>query len=325
MSEQIVNGNHNPVENLQRMIVDGAEVMGYHNDVIDGPLGVYMVDVLPESALETQFTAIEPLETLSMGASDTHHQVRFGVVSYTNSGGEEKEAVVGIKHFDDALENAVSECDSLLKVQARGFDALSPLALVKESDTSSYLITFFRPDAISLDNADWTSRPGEKGHNTVKTNLNFIAESMASLHAKGVFHGDAQPKNFVRNDTGQQIVVDLELGCRITDNPAEHVAAFNDIEEGRMGTACHDMKTMWRTLNRKIGLREENIFLGNEATSEELYTVFKEEFVTPYLLKLESDTDPSVFAQFDVSKVLGSLEAKVRSQLGMPEETPVVE
>jgi hypothetical protein len=325
MSEQVVNGNHNPVENLQHMIVGGAEVIGYHHDVIDGPAGVYMVDVLPESVLDVQFTAIEPLESLSMGASDTHHQVRFGVVSYTDGEGEEKETVIGIKHFDDALDNAISECDSLLKVQARGFDALSPLALVKESETSSYLITLFRPDAISLDDADWTPRPGEKGHDTVKSNLNFIAESMASLHARGVFHGDAQPKNFVRSDTGKQIVVDLEAGCRITDSPKEHIAAFNDIEEGRMGTAYHDLKLMWTTLNRSIGLRQENIFLGNEATPAELHMVFKEEFITPYLLKLERDTYPSVFAQFDVSTVVGHIEAVVRSQLGLPEQTSALE
>lgn len=320
MLETLNETKHTPIENLQHMIEGGGVVMGYHSQALDGPEGIYMSDVLPETALELQFTRIEPVEQLAMGASDTHHEVRFARVAYTKVSGEEVEALVGVKHFDDALENALSECDSLLATQKLGFDAIAPVAIVKESEQSSYLITLFRPDVISLDNAEWAVRPGKRGFNVLTENLRFIARSMGAMHAKGVFHGDAQPKNFLRSDTGQQVIVDLESGCKIATTTDEHITAYNTFEGGEVGSALDDLNKLWLTLNRKIGLRDENIFLGQEATPEELYTVFREHFIIPYVYRMDESTDPAVLQNLKIDEVVLQLEATVRQNLGLPED-----
>lgn len=320
MTETLNNTALSPVDNLEMMLERGTTVMGYHPDVRRGSEGIYMCDVLPETALGLEFQYIHQVEQLGMGASDTHHEVRFATVKYSKPTGEDVEVLVGVKHFDDALENAIGECNALLEVQKRGFDALAPVAIVKESETSAYLITLFRPDVRSLDNAEWAIRPGERGFQTVTENLRFIADSLGSLHASGIFHGDAQPKNFLRSDTGRQVVADLEIGCKIAGSTYEHVDAYNDIQESKTGSAVHDLKLFWATLNRGIGLRQKNIFLGEEATPEELYTVFREHFVIPYLYKLEELTDPTVYSQLDLEGVMLRLDTIVRKDIGLSED-----
>jgi hypothetical protein len=254
----------NDIENLQHLLAAGREVVGFHEAVLDGPDGVYMCSALGEEALSITFNSITEKKELGLGATDSHHQVGFGEIEFRGTSGE-RTVQVAVKRYDDELQSAVGEMDALLEVQRRGFDAIGPVAIVKEG-TESYLVTLFRPDVASLDNFNWAVRPGEEGFDELVENLKFMATTTALMHARGIFHGDAQPKNFLRSDTGNPVLVDLEFGHTITSSYEELGDAFNGLGDVADSAALIDFKKLWMTLNRQIGNHPNNIFLGDEAS-----------------------------------------------------------
>lgn len=318
------------IQNLNQLIANEYRIVGMRGDAQHGPDGIYMNPALGEEALEIEFksvhefTSVEEIRELGLGATDSHHQVSFGVVEYTDETGSADSAQVAIKRFEDekdygrATEAAIAEFDALVTVQERGFDALTPVAIIKDGK-DSYLITLFRKDIISLDNDNWAVRPGETGFNTVTENLEFIANSIGTMHAKGVFHGDAQPKNFARSDLGNQVLFDLEKGYTISETYDAHAEAFNGLyNEVDSSAAYLDLRYLWMTLNRAIGGHRENIFLGHDATPEELYDTFLEHLIRPYVETLSNEATPALLEKLSVESVISALDEYVRNDLGLP-------
>jgi hypothetical protein len=306
------------VDHLNGMIESGLTIMGNQFDAVDGPDGIYLSSELPDKAYNIEVKSVKERGELGQGANDSHHQVTFGEVQYQKENGDNRSIPVAIKNYDDAAESAVLEFQTLIAIGRLGFETLQPLALAKEGNTT-YLITRFRPDILSLDNENWTTRPGEEGYSDLAENLQFIGKTMATMHGRGVFRGDEQPKNYVRSDVGNPVVLDLEAGSIIYDNKEDFIQAFNghgDIEESKAYT---DIKTLWRTLNRPIGLREENIFLGADASSEEIYDTFLNHFVIPYARQLEIEIPHEILSQLELEKLLSTIDDTVRTNLRLPD------
>ena len=314
------------IARVHALIGNGLTVAGRHDEVLAGADGLYLSAILPPAASEITISGIEALrpedikdvEPLRFGATDSQHEVRFASVNITKGDGEEMVTHVAIKYLEGELENAVIECESLMKVSERRLDALAPVGILKDGE-DGYLITLLRPDIISLDNANWTPRPGEVGFEEVIENLNFIGESLGRLHARGIFHGDAQPKNFARSDIGEYVVIDLEKGCDITSTEEDLVAAFLGNPSISDSRALHDLKMFWMTLNRPtgIGLNQENVFLGSDPENEEIYNVVKDHFLNRYIDTIRQQVTPELYAKLSPEIIYEAMNTHMMENLGL--------
>ncbi len=319
----------NPVERLQQLLDAELAIVGTHETIMSGGDGIYLTNVLEaenrdirintlhEATIE-EINKISPKTSLELETADSRHIVSFAEVGYTTTHGQEESIMVAVKYYDDEIESAGIECQSLLDSHARGFDTLAPIAIVRD-DNDAYLITLLRPDIRSLDNANWAVLPGEPGFDALKDNLSFVARSLASLHAKGIFHGDAQVKNFARNDEGRYVVIDLERGCEIMHDDATHVERYNSSHDVHSSLAYRDLFGVWSRLNSPIpiGGREGNIFLSDSASSHQIYDVFAKHFLDEYLKNIEANLSPELSKNINCRSVTDTLRARMQTDLSL--------
>lgn len=278
--------------------------------------GIYLSPSLAEEIGESiKVTKLEPLPGLSLGASDSYHQVGFGRVGL-KIGDKIEEIDVAVKPYVEEWVGALHEHDSLVAASERGVDSLAPLGVVKDGDTA-YLITAFRPDIMSMDNVDWTIGMNDSDYETeVIPNLNFMARYLALTHASGIFSGDAQPKNCAKNDIDLPVIFDLEGNSICAMSEEEQVVMFNGAGDPSKGLAHEDLSHLWYALTHPIGLNSENIFLGEEP-GEVLVEQFEQHILTPYLRELEVMTPPKTFAQFNIEGFVAETRAKVARVSGV--------
>lgn len=292
------------MELVEKFISKGLTGVGtYDPDTfIDGVDGIYFCPDQAEASNLPHLTGFDILASgFELGAAASHHEVLFGEARVANSDGVHTNVKVAIKPFDTYSRAAEHERNCLLEVKRKGFDTFEPLALAKDGNTT-FLITRFRDDIISLDNEPWSISPSDlqRYESEVVPELLFIADTMAQQHAKGVFHGDALPRNTIKTDTGGFVVMDLEDATIAIDNET-HVRLMNgdDCEEGK---AFMDLTHYWHGLTHPIQGDEQNVFLQGE--SFEVYMrEFDERFLTPYFEALAEHTDPTLHEKFDVARI----------------------
>jgi len=94
--------------------------------------------------------------------------------------------------------------------QLKIFDLDVPeiLALVK-TGRDYFLVTRFKPEAITLDSLNWEEfTPEERDQN-----INRALAGLVNIHRRGLFHGDANPRNItIQPNINANWYVDLELG-----------------------------------------------------------------------------------------------------------------
>lgn len=232
-------------------------------------------------------TDIRLLPGLRLGAADSQHNVVFGKVALSVAGTTDilnvavKPFVSGFDPNIDAIDMAVHEHDCLIRARQRGIDTFRPLAVVV-NEGSGYLVTQRRDDIETMDNADWTINPDEPGYESVVLpNLRFMVEALATQHASGMFHGDGQPKNIARTDTGGLVVPDLE-NASFAENPESHhrmLYGTNDVTDSK---AYDDVRKTWYALTHPLGTASQNIFLA-DIPFEKYVSEYEKHYLAPYL------------------------------------------
>ena len=286
----------NPVQRLEQFIAGGPKTRGIYVGMLAGAEdGVYVSpDVATKLGQENlpEIIEVEPLPGAQLGAGDSHHEVMIGSAQ-VKIGDETSFLKVAIKPFTTDSEAAGKEHGALIAAKRLGFDTFSALAVAKDGDTT-YLITEWRDDVASLDSEEWHVSPSDSRRYTeeVLPNLYFIAINLAKMNAKGLFHGDAQIKNFAKNKEGECVVIDLEDAVLATDS--DMCAAL--LEAG------DDLYHFWYSAIHPMSNDPETAIMFMEDESYETCMFeFENNFVMPYLNSLVANMEPELAAKVDIS------------------------
>lgn len=309
-------GDNSYVREIQEQLDDSKlRVMGFHNELSDDSLdGLYVSAEFPEHTLGIQVESIDEEKSLQVGANDSHHGVRFAQLSFRDPYANPLQVLVAVKSYDDAVNSAKHEVDMQIAVRERGLQSLEPFGIIKNGDRS-YVLTLFNDTIISLDNQIWSAREGE-GYENIRGNLQFMGETLASWHASGLFHGDCQPKNFTRTDRGESVVVDLEEGSTLIHDEESHIDALS-LDMSNESLALRDLRVLWKTLNRPIGLDAENIFLGQDASPQEMYECFTSNFLFTYLQTLREQLPVNISSRVDIELLQQHFDELIKRDLGI--------
>lgn len=294
-------------EELERFIQLRPPTVGRYDNVDlrqkHMPNGLYIspdVKGLSEEWLP-QLEALLLLPGAQLCAADSHHQVAVAdaAISY---GGETVTVSVALKPFTTASGGAEYEHNALIESRRKGFDTYKPLALAKNGETT-YLITEWRSEVTTLDNEDWSIKPNDPRYEVeVVPNLTFIAHSLATMHARGVFHEDAQPKNIARLDTGEILLIDLE-NATIANNENEHEVLLGGGRDVDSSKALLDVGHCWYAMIHPIsGKRDDVVFLDGES-AEVCMEEFEHQILNPYFDKLKELCPPKVLAGIDLAEL----------------------
>lgn len=277
------------------------------------PNGVYLS---PERTTGDEIPKILHMDFLpgefELGAADSHHGVRFGFVQVERADGSVDTVHVAVKPLDSASQTAVHEQNAHLEVANRGFQTFEPLAIIKHDDTD-FLVTRYREDILTRNNIAWTISPSDsdKYESEIVPTLNFMAESLADLHAAGIFHGDAQAKNFAVSDEGGQVVIDLEDAVFV-ETGEELIEVFNwldapgeDVQYGQKNDenkAFLDLTHCWYALIHPTPDNQTNLFLEGEPT-EVCMREFEARFLEPYFNRLRSQLGEETYNLLDTANL----------------------
>ena len=308
-------------EYVERFVGSAPITRGvYVGPLSDHPDGVYISPDIVSSYGDTaelpRLQEIQLLPGAQLGAGDSHHEVVFGKVMLKS---EEKTDLVKVafKSFTTESNQAIHEHDCLIAAKERGFDTYQPLALAKDGE-DTYLITEFRDEVESMDNADWTISPqdSEKYQSEVVPNLHFMADNMAKMHAKGLFHGDAQPKNFARTDTGSFVLIDLE-NTTVATTPESHQVLLSGGWDPTQSEANADVWHCWYSMISPMGSPESpNTFLEHESV-EVCMEQFEQNFLDPYMKALAEHTEPGLYLQSNPNELRASIHSRVARLMGL--------
>lgn len=267
----------------------------------NAPDGIYLTH---EQADENgQFPTIERIsllpDGLELGAGDSHHGVLFCEVLIEDDGGT-RPVSTAIKPFSTESGHARQEFDSLIAAQRMGFDTFEPLALAKHGETT-FLITRRRPEINSLDNAAWNISPNDtdKYEKELLPSLELMVNYLARMHSSGLFHGDAQAKNFAITDTGGSLITDLEDAVIATDSESLIACINGGDNEPSEGLAYADLTHCWYALIHPIN-KSPNLFLEGESY-DTCMMVFERDFLNPYIEKLTVLLHPALHERLNTS------------------------
>jgi hypothetical protein len=159
-------------------------------------------------------TTAELFEVPELGITRTEsaHEVMLGQLIMQTFVGEIPE-LVAMKPFDRAgdaaHELALSQYFSGPD-RPTGFNTFNPLGICRLETTGQYgVITKYAHGTVSLDNIVWNPEYDDKSV-VVTQALGKSALMLASMHAAGWTHGDAQIKNIFRSNQDEVFIADLE-------------------------------------------------------------------------------------------------------------------
>jgi hypothetical protein len=307
-----------PAELVERYIAGKPPTQGQLEGLLaDAPDGVYISpnimartgNVLPE------LVEVELLPGAQLGAADSHHGVVFGRVA-VKVGDNAAVVKVAFKEFTTESERAIQEHDVLLAAHQRGFETFVPLAVARDGERT-YLITEKRDEVTSMDNEDWSLSPrdAQRYSEIAVPNLHYIADAVAQLHAKGIFHGDAQPKNIARTDVGKFVVIDVEDG-RVASDEGQLVEMMTGGWEPRDSKALEDMWHCWYAMTHPLNGENPDstvksvVFLQDE-DYETCMREFESNFLNPYIQALKKHADPKLLARFNLDELRTNLYDRV--------------
>lgn len=301
------------VERMEHFIESKPPTQGVYaqESLSDAPDGVYVSPALATAQEKglPHLTEVELMPGAQLGAGDSHHSVIFAHVA-VNQGDQTHMVATAIKGFESKSGAAEHEHDCLVTVAERGFNTYTPVALARDGDTT-YLITRWQEEVSSLDNENWTISPRDKERyqESVVPSLHFMANTMAQLHAKGIFHGDAQPKNFARTDVGETVVFDFE-NTTIAQDEAENIALVSGGWDVRDSKAGEDVWHCWYALTHPMDAKSKNILMTEESY-ETYMQEFEENFLNPYMEALQDHATDTLRAAIDIQALKQAIYNRV--------------
>jgi tRNA A-37 threonylcarbamoyl transferase component Bud32 len=149
----------------------------------------------------------DPHPARMQGADDSHHGVIFGELQSENSS-----VNVAVKPFKtDVRAAAVREFVAYEFMQKMGFESFIPLGVVA-GRRAVYLVTIEEPSLKTFNNMRWSPaafRDSSLGDEQAEL-LGQAGDYLGAMHAAGITHGDAEPKNAALSERGKVGFIDLE-------------------------------------------------------------------------------------------------------------------
>ena len=256
-----------------------------------GPDGLYISDQLSPNFGERLKNAsgmrLLP-ETMYLGAGKSHHQVILGSVQVSDEVGSTETVDVALKEYVTSSGKAFSEMATLQTVAQRGLKTFNPLAIYKSGE-HSVLITEKFNNLFVLDSSRWDLVPSDSEYEEVAKPIQQMASGLAKLHSKGIFHGDAVPKNFAVDDKNDIVYFDFEDTVIVPEEEA--MSTINGAYSIEESLALKDVVHFWRFQTSPYEV--DKPFLITEPP-EIVLNEFVVQFLNPYLdslSELSTQTD----------------------------------
>lgn len=158
-------------------------------------------------------------ESLSLGNSDSQHQVFFGRMP------DLADDLIAVKPFTKVA-RAKGEFHALQTVAERDIDTIEPLSFAV-GGVASYLFTRYRPGLTNLGTVDWrVDIANPRLQHELTPAIQASALAAAGWHDKGVGHGDYQLKNSIFTLNADPVFADAER-TTFHKAPAEFTPAAN--------------------------------------------------------------------------------------------------
>lgn len=228
------------INGLTQLMVDEelALVPVSNVDEIGSAPDVYVLnrpDIESRQFIDVAF-AFQP--TLLSGAADSGHAVLAGELSFENADGSLSTLPVAAKchskreSFEERLERAKREVFFMQALERQGEITTSPIAMVVAPEDGSFnrevlVFTAYNDGLLTLDNQPWgrglTAGNKARALDAVKT--------LGRYHTMGIWHGDAQIKNFAEDQRRKDVgMIDYETSRLIDPYDPEQVgiAVYED-------------------------------------------------------------------------------------------------
>lgn len=223
---------------------------------------LYVPDRKGLGASEDPVLEFYPDPARLQGATDSMHGVIFGELHTY-----EDKAPVAVKPFDSAKALAIREYMAYKFMSSQGYPSLLPLGIVACND-AVFLLTEDKPSCKTFDNLRWSPKAlkeGEMGSEQLEL-MRQTGEQLGKMHANGITHGDAQPKNVMLDGLGNVGFIDYES---LQYTPRELGS------EMMMRRMTDDVLVFYSKLHRFYG------YCRNEEMKARFHH-FDEQFLTPY-------------------------------------------
>lgn len=221
------------------------------------------MDVLgiPKSALLNELT------DLSQTRRQSSKGVLFGQLIVRSVFNEERAALVALKPFKTAKEAAHEF--SLGRYfrgagKSHGFRTFEPLGIARQADGKFGMLTLYDHGVRSLDNEVWNPANALNSI-AVSRAIGKAALVIASMHASGWTHGDAQIKNIYASNHQELFIADLE-----STQPFKHKHGNPVVTEIERSIE-HDIRSLAMSLPNGR---------GHEEVPEELLDMFSTFYTT---------------------------------------------
>jgi hypothetical protein len=255
---------------------------------------------------------VEPFPDKLIHSRRSAHGVTFGRMLGRSFSGRTKPSSksVALKPFHN-LHDAVNEMEGYLKLQDLGVPTFEPIGIFP-AVTGSHVIgvTVKNNNLVSLDRNEWvvgrkvdseeSMAQAERNNQQVKS----ISETLAYIHANGVFHPDGQIKNFATTASDKIGIIDTEQ--MVVGKPGDENAkdlAWQDIDKLVKSLVLY---THEDTSISSSDPDEGSIFGVGMLAGLPLNTVrasIEELIVHPYLARLETmveDAGPKIISQIEM-------------------------
>jgi tRNA A-37 threonylcarbamoyl transferase component Bud32 len=198
---------------------------------------------------------LEPDETLCLTREQSIHSVIFGRLALKGDDHVPVHEYVAYKP-ELSVEQAVREAAASRFINTENVAGCTyePLGFNKQPDSKVALITRFAGRTVSFDNVLWKDS-SEVTDEQIEDALIKAAISLAYLHASGITHGDAQPKNIAWDtQSNNPWYVDLETARRHMkdgDRKLFHAEAEYDLQTFMLYQSCMPSVDMFELVAEK--------------------------------------------------------------------------
>ncbi len=179
-----------------------------------------------------------PSETYPRG--DSAHDVFFArVLIRLANQGQPVPLDVAVKPFLEpgSIRTALKDFVNSVLVTRRGFLTFDPLCAIGFED-KGLVLTVANPDIQSSDIDMADRKPYDE---QVITRLQRISQLLASLHLAGIFHGDAQVRNFTVSPTSNIEAIDWESAQIVDFTKDENLEIVSD-------RAANDLRKLFESI-----------------------------------------------------------------------------
>ncbi len=199
------------------LLVEGIEIINYDEEILfdrralnAGKLlknALYVRDSNDGLGL-TEYSEFEfePDPARLQGATDSHHGVIFGKLHTYDD-----DLPIAVKPFDDGRAAAIREHTAHEFMRSKGFESFRTLGIIA-CNNRVFLLTEDEPSLKTFDNLRWSPialQTGDMGSEQLEL-ITQTAQQLGRMHALGITHGDAQPRNVALSERGRVGFIDFE-------------------------------------------------------------------------------------------------------------------